>query len=612
MITFYNRNETDFTHNGIAVLDNYIINPVVCEEVNGIFSLEFDFPLNAPYADELLQERIVKCPVPEMPPQLFRISEREAGLGGTFHIVAYHVFFDLTQNFIEDTFVVNRSGDYAVTQILGAAQFPHPFTGGSDISTVNSARFVRRNIVEAFLNGDLGNSFLSRWGGEILRDNFRIEMRRVRGSDNGVSIRNKKNLTGYRSNVDFGTVVTRIMPQGFDGLFLPEKYIDSPLIEHYLTPRIRVIKYEQVKAAIGMYADDEDALPLGEALELLRKLARDEFSVHHIDKPNASYFVEFAPLERTEEYKNFAVLESIAIGDVVKVIHDEDNLDITARMVSYKLTIANGFITNAMIADATIQSAKIAAIDAGKITTGTLTAARIGAGSITADKLATNAIQVGLEGWTNSIRISPTEINWYDGTSLQGKIQADGLYIYNGSSHIGTFAGSYAVESTSIRGISMHLSGGGSFISFGYRTGSSGTFSTVLVLDPQAKVRSQAGFHLGTDLCTNGFNFRSSGNRIVKMTDLSLTTGGTTLGTFPAWGSDSGRARIAFGTDHLYLVSNNVFCTVTSVTSRISELITRVNQLITRLNNGWVISATGTTSSYSGTGLTVMGTSLTT
>ena len=261
-----------------------------------------------------------------------------------------------------------------------------------------------------------------------------------------------------------------------------------------------------------------------------------------------------------------------------------------------------------MIADATILNAKIGTIDAGKITTGTLTAARIGAGSITADKLATNALQVGLGGWTNSIRISPTEINWYDGTTLQGKIQADGLYIYNGSAHIGTFAGSYAVESTSIRGISMHLSGSGSFISWGYRTGNTGTFSTVLVLDPQAKVRSQAGFHLGIDLCTNGFNFRTSGNRILKMTDLTLTVSGSSTGPFPAWGGDNGRARVCFGTDHLYLVSNNVFCTVTAVTSRISELITRVNQLITRLNNGWMITST---TYYSNTGLTAMPTSIT-
>jgi len=197
MICYYNKNETDFTHNGLGCLDNYIINPVIMEELNGIFSLEFDYPLTALHADELLQERLVKCPVPDLPPQLFRISEREAQNGGTFRVVAYHVFFDLAQNFIEDIFVVNRNGQLAVQQILGASQFPHSFTGGSNITTVNSARLVRRNIVEAFLNDDLGNSFLSRWGGEIRRDNFYIDFRSVRGSDNGVSIRDKKNLTGY-------------------------------------------------------------------------------------------------------------------------------------------------------------------------------------------------------------------------------------------------------------------------------------------------------------------------------------------------------------------------------------------------------------------------------
>ncbi|MCL1904230.1 MAG: hypothetical protein FWF94_07425 [Oscillospiraceae bacterium] len=159
MITFYSKHETDFSHNGLGCLDNYIINPLVCEELNGIFSLKFDYPITAPHADELLQERIVRCPVPEMPPQLFRISERESAIGGTFHIVAYHVFYDLVQNLIEDTFVINRNGNYAVTQLLGAAQFPHPFTGDSDISAINSARLVRKNIVEAFLNDELDNSF---------------------------------------------------------------------------------------------------------------------------------------------------------------------------------------------------------------------------------------------------------------------------------------------------------------------------------------------------------------------------------------------------------------------------------------------------------------------
>ena len=346
MITFYNKSETDFTHNGLGCLDNHTINPCVCQDLNGIFLLEFDYPLQAPYADELLQERIVRCPVPEMQDQLFRISERESTNGGLFHVVAYHVFYDLSQNLIEDTFVVNRNGQAALQQILNAAQFPHNFTATSNIGAINSARIVRKNIAEVLLDSDVGNSFRSRWGGEIIRDRFHIAMQNVRGSDNGVAIRDKKNLTGYRSNVDFGTVVTRIMPQGFDGLFLPEKYVDSPLISQYVTPKIRVIKYENVKAAVGQYADDEGAIPLSEAYAKLRELAQKEYSENHIDKPNATYNIEFAPLQNTQEYRDFAALETISIGDTVRVIHEEDGLDISARMVGYRYNPLTKFYIN--------------------------------------------------------------------------------------------------------------------------------------------------------------------------------------------------------------------------------------------------------------------------
>ncbi|WP_446923358.1 alanine-zipper protein, partial [Listeria monocytogenes] len=46
--------------------------------------------------------------------------------------------------------------------------------------------------------------------------------------------------------------------------------------------------------------------------------------------------VEFAPLERTEEYKVFSSLETINLGDTVSVMHAEDGFSVTARMVEYK------------------------------------------------------------------------------------------------------------------------------------------------------------------------------------------------------------------------------------------------------------------------------------
>ncbi|MGJ0751484.1 phage tail spike protein [Enterococcus durans] len=332
MMILYEKTESNFNHNGLAVLDDYVVSPVVSEQLNGLFSLEFDYPIQAKASDKLRPEMIVKCPVPELQDQLFRIVERDDSLGGFIHIVAHHIFYDLAKNLIEDTYIVNKNGSGVLTQVLGATAVTHSFTGTSNISTVNNVRLVRLNPVEVLLDADLDNGYQARYGGEIIRDNFSIAMLTHRGSDNGVQIRDKKNLTGYKSDLDYSSIVTRIMPEGYDGLLLPEKYVDSPLINHYVSPKIKVIKYDNVKV------DDEEGEFATKELAYaeLRRLAALEFTVGHIDLPSATYDVEFAPLERTEEYKDFSSLETIYLGDTVSVIHSEDGFSVTARMVEYK------------------------------------------------------------------------------------------------------------------------------------------------------------------------------------------------------------------------------------------------------------------------------------
>ncbi len=332
MMILYEKTESSFNHNGLAVLDDAVVSPVVTEQLNGLFSLEFDYPIRGKASDKLHPEMIVKSPVPELQDQLFRIVERDDSIGGLLHIVANHIFYDLAKNLIEDTYIVNKNGSGALTQLLGATAVSHSFTGTSNITTVNNVRLVRLNPVEVLLDADLDNGYQARYGGEIVRDNHSISMLAHRGSDNGVQIRDKKNLTGYKSDLDYSTIVTRIMPEGYDGLFLPEQYVDSPIINSYVSPKIKVIKYDNVKVG-----DEEDEFATKElAYAELRRLAALEFTVSHIDKPTATYDVEFAPLERTEEYKVFSSLETINLGDTVSVMHAEDGFSVTARMVEYK------------------------------------------------------------------------------------------------------------------------------------------------------------------------------------------------------------------------------------------------------------------------------------
>lgn len=334
MITLYKPNETDFTHNGIGVLDKHIYSATVEEELNGLFVFNFNYPLFAPYGTKIDGMSIIKVPTPDGD-QLFRVVTPKVSMG-EIKAVCYHIFYDLTENLIEDIFIQPTNGSAAMARLSSGCQYKHPFTFYSDVTNISTARIVRKNPVEAMLDTSQDNSFVNRWGGELKRDNFDVKMLKSRGSNRGVVIRHKKDLLGYEGSVDWKSPTTRIMPQGFDGLLLPEKYVDSPLINKYPHPKIRVIEFNHIKAAIGKNANDEDAVPLEEAYKRLRQAAKDMFDIQMVDQPKATYKVEFQELSQTEEYNEYKILQRVWMGDIVTVKHEEDGIDIQAKVIAYK------------------------------------------------------------------------------------------------------------------------------------------------------------------------------------------------------------------------------------------------------------------------------------
>ena len=330
MITLYRKNETDFTHNGICVLRDCIVAEVQ-EEINGAYELYVEYPLDGEKYSAIQEERIIRVPTVQGN-QLFRIYRKLRNMS-IVQVYARHIFYDLIDNFIEDTNIVGKNGAAALDQLLKNTQYPHSFLVMSDIETIANSRVVRKNPVEAIMSDD-DNSFFSRWGGEIARDNFDIRINRKRGSDKGVSIAYGKNLIGIEEDISLDSVTTRIVPIGFDGLMLPEKYVDSPLLLNYDRPKIKKIEFSEIKAQSGDELK-EDELPLEQAYEALRVAAKQLFEVAHIDIPSANYKVNFIELSKTEEYKDFNILECVLIGDTVSIRHKKLDLNIQAKAISY-------------------------------------------------------------------------------------------------------------------------------------------------------------------------------------------------------------------------------------------------------------------------------------
>ncbi len=168
------------------------------------------------------------------------------------------------------------------------------------------------------------------WGGELQRDNFTIRMLKQRGSDKGFKIKYRKNLTGLEFTKDDSNVITRLRPIGYNGILLPEKYIDSPLIGNYPHPKIGEFEYSDIKLK-EKPEDEEGYDTLEQCYTEMRRRAKLEFSENNIDKPLVNVKVDFVDLSKTTVYKDYKILTNLKMGDTITVILD--NMKIKVRVI---------------------------------------------------------------------------------------------------------------------------------------------------------------------------------------------------------------------------------------------------------------------------------------
>lgn len=329
MITVYDSKETNFEHNGLAVLDS-CISCTVEEELNGYYGLELEYPIFSNKAKYLIEDNIIKTLTP-IGLQLFRIYRKVKNMS-TITVYGRHIFYDLLDNFMEDCRPIELNGHSALNSILHATQYSHKFKAYSNINTKATAYYIRKNPVETLI-GEQENSFINRWDGEILRDNFNISILNSIGKDNGVTIAYAKNIVGIEEDLDMSEVATRIMPTGLtEGdsvIMLPEKYIDSPNINKYPTAKVSHLHFGDIKV------DPEKNITLNDVYKLLRKRVQELFSAQQIDIPKVNYTIDFVELSKTEKYKDYKVLETVHLGDIVTVKHRKLDIDIKRKVVKY-------------------------------------------------------------------------------------------------------------------------------------------------------------------------------------------------------------------------------------------------------------------------------------
>ena len=330
MIEVYRSTNTNYQKNGDITLT-----PLECIfewGLDGICQIE----LTHEYDDlgrweYLVNDNVIAAPTPYSDKQLFRIYKREKS-DDEVTVYARHIYYDNLGNYLVDVRPTNKNGQQALDIIFSGTKFtPH-----SDITTANTAYYVRKNIVEA-IAGDDENSFINRWGGERLYDNYDVYIMRQIGSDKGVRAEFGHNLEAIEESVSDEDVVTRIIPVAYNGYVLEgaEPWVDSPKIGNYAEVKGAVINFDDIKLQEDCSEGETGYANLTALRAALVKACNEEYK-KGIDDPTVNYTVNMVELANTVEYAEYKQLESVEVGDTITCRHKGIKIEVKARCIRIK------------------------------------------------------------------------------------------------------------------------------------------------------------------------------------------------------------------------------------------------------------------------------------
>lgn len=312
MIRVFEANDKSFTSNGDCVIQP--TKAKVTKDDNGDYYL--DLEASTKYADYLTSGRLIVADTPQGA-QAFRISD-VTKKSTKVSLKAWHVFYDSKNYLIADSYVVDMTANAALDHLNEATEPTSEFATVSDVQTIDSFRCVRKSLYEAI------QTVIERWGGHLVRDNFRIEIRQSIGADNGVTVRYGKNLKELTCKYDWGSVVTKLLPVGADGILLNDQnssasiYVESE--QKWPIPYTKTVSFSQSDIKKDDYGNDETAYRKA-LVDDLRRQAQDYVNKNCMPKVN---YTLKADIERVTD-----------IGDTVEVIDERLGVRVLTNVIGF-------------------------------------------------------------------------------------------------------------------------------------------------------------------------------------------------------------------------------------------------------------------------------------
>lgn len=352
MIQIYTPSNTDYSKNGDQTL--LPVSASVHAILNGAWEAEITHTIDAEGRWKYItEEAVIKMPSFNGD-QLFRVKtaqKQDSGVTATLEPIFYDSMGDC---WLSDVRPTGKNGQDALDIMLAPNS---KYSGLSNITRAATAYYQNMNFMQA-LNGDIDQSFINRWGGEIMFDNFTVIVNDRVGGDYGIELRYGKNIPqdGMSYEVDTRDVVTRIYPQAYNGYKMTGNgYVDSPLINNYPMVKAVSMTFDNVKMRDDAQEDDEEnGVIICDTQEELDAALTQQCEAQYdagIDKPTVTISADMVLLQNTEQYKDIKTLEVVSLGDTIHCINTHLDITTDARVIEIEFDAVRKKVSSVVIGD---------------------------------------------------------------------------------------------------------------------------------------------------------------------------------------------------------------------------------------------------------------------
>ena len=276
--------------------------------------------------------------------QLFRLQEPTVDdEHRTVTVNGVHVSYDLAGILVQDVSFTQASPSQALNLITNS--FMMTYRGeiatdliGNDVGTYSES-IKGKNGMFALLDPDSG--IVHQFGAKFTRDNWDLFVMKKTETDTGIRMTYGKNVRGISWKRSSANLVTRIVPKAKDekgnDLFLPEMWVDSPLINDYPVVKMEMLS---VKGQVGKdKAEDSGTWTLNDLYDEMRAKAEERFSVDKADQITQEVTVQFEQLGDTAEYAWLKPLQDLILYDTVTAEDPAIGLDMTLYVTEIEFDI---------------------------------------------------------------------------------------------------------------------------------------------------------------------------------------------------------------------------------------------------------------------------------